>query len=165
MGLAACGNDSSAGDSTAAGGGGGSGAGGGDTVVQVSDEGTLVDGSGMTLYTADVENGGKIFCTDECVGFWFPLTVSSETVTAPAGVDGLATTKRPDGGDLQVTYDGAPLYTFKLDSAAGDTEGDGFTDDFAGQHFVWHTVATDDSAGTTPETTTEPDSGGGYGGY
>lgn len=152
--LAACGSETESGGTSASG--------GGDAVVQTNDSGVLVDGSGMTLYTADVEEGGKIACVDSCIGFWFPLTVSSETVTAPEGLPGdLATITRPDTGDLQVTYDGMPLYTYKLDGAAGDTEGDGFSDDFAGQLFTWSAVTVDGAAVTT-EDNAPPEDDGGY---
>jgi predicted lipoprotein with Yx(FWY)xxD motif len=43
--------------------------------------------------------------------------------------------RRPDG-KLQVTYRGAPLYTFYLDRKRGDIGGNGFKD--VG---VWHPVS------------------------
>jgi hypothetical protein len=63
---------------------------------------------------------------------------------------------------MQVTAGGRPLYTFTQDSP-GNVKGNGFTDDFNGQHLTWHAVTADGTAaGMTPTT-----SGGvpAYGGY
>ena len=45
----------------------------------------------------------------------------------PAGVKGLSLVTRPDH-TRQVSYKGAPLYTFTGDKRAGDTKGNGFKD-------------------------------------
>lgn len=127
----------------------------------------LVDSKGMTLYTSEQEKNGKIMCTGACTGFWMPLTVSGKTVSTPAGVTGkLATVKRPDG-KTQVTYNGGPLYTFRLDKSSGDDKGNNFSDSFSGTKFTWH------AAGTTKSSTSNSgnnnggndygnDYGGGY---
>src|SRR5262249_23083747 len=98
----------------------------------------LVNGSGDTLYFADQESGGSIHCVNACLQFWTPLTVDSGAMpTAANGVSGaLATVNRPDGMK-QVTYNGKPLYTFSLDTAAGQAKGNGFTDAFSGIQFHW----------------------------
>jgi predicted lipoprotein with Yx(FWY)xxD motif len=78
-----------------------------------------------------------------------------------AGVSGtLATTARPDGAH-QITYNGAPLYTFALDTAPDQTKGNGTTDSFGGKPFTWHALVTSGGA-TAPSPST---SGGGYGNY
>src|SRR5215471_4487572 len=42
---------------------------------QVSGAGTvLTDQSGMTVYEAQQEAGGKILCTAGCLSFWMPVT-------------------------------------------------------------------------------------------
>jgi predicted lipoprotein with Yx(FWY)xxD motif len=89
----------------------------------------LVDGaSGKTVYlfTKDVQGNGKSACTGGCLETWPALTV--EAGAAPTGGDGvdaakLGTITREDNGELQVTYDGLPLYFFKNDSAPGDLKG------------------------------------------
>jgi predicted lipoprotein with Yx(FWY)xxD motif len=94
----------------------------------------LVNRKGLTLYSLSVERHGKFICTDsECLSFWTPLTVKKGA--KPNGIAGLATVKRPDGR-TQVTYHGRPLYTFYLDHARGDDEGEGFKD--VG---IWHAAA------------------------
>jgi predicted lipoprotein with Yx(FWY)xxD motif len=86
----------------------------------------LVNARGMTLYKYDQDTSGASNCTGSCATAWPPLTVTSGTSpTGGSGVTGtLATITRPDG-TKQVTYNGAPLYTWKQDTKAGDVTGDG----------------------------------------
>jgi predicted lipoprotein with Yx(FWY)xxD motif len=132
--LAACGDNSS--EETAAPAGGG-----GQTVALKSIDGigdVLVDAGGKALYASDVESDGKVHCTDGCTSFWEPLTLDSGSPTAADGVGKLGVIKRADGA-RQVTADGKLLYTFSEDSA-GEVEGNGFSDDFDGEHFTWNAV-------------------------
>jgi len=106
-------------------------AGGGATVnaEAVGSAGTiLVDGAtGMTVYifTKDTKDSGTSVCTGGCLETWPALTVASgETPTGGDGVTGtLGTITRADNGELQVTYNGLPLYFFKNDKAPGDLNG------------------------------------------
>jgi predicted lipoprotein with Yx(FWY)xxD motif len=96
---------------------------------EVGDAGViLVDGAtDMTLYmfTKDTKDSGKSACTGGCLETWPALTVAAgETPTGGDGVTGtLGTITREDNGELQVTYNGLPLYFFKNDSAPGDLNG------------------------------------------
>jgi predicted lipoprotein with Yx(FWY)xxD motif len=116
-------------------------------VATVGDAGdVLVDARGAALYTADQEADGEIRCTASCAKTWLPLTITDGAEPTGTDVPGtLATVKRPDGSS-QVTYDGAPLYTF-ADDGPGQVTGDGLSDSFGGETFSW-TVASvsDDSA-------------------
>jgi predicted lipoprotein with Yx(FWY)xxD motif len=126
----------------------------------------LVNSNGMTLYSADQEKNGKIMCTGACTGFWQPLTVSGKTVAKPAGFTGtLATIKRPDNGKTQVTYNGSPLYTFRLDSSTGQTKGNNFSDAFGGTKFTWHAAGSTKSSGTSNGGNNNNGGGYNYGGY
>jgi predicted lipoprotein with Yx(FWY)xxD motif len=129
----------------------------------------LVDSQGMTLYHLSGERNGKFICTSSgCLGVWHPLSASAG---APSGsVGSLGTVKRPDGAE-QVTYKGAPLYTFAQDQNPGDAKGQGIKD--VG---TWTavTVGAGSSSGapaaaspaTTPTETTPPaSSSGGSKGY
>jgi predicted lipoprotein with Yx(FWY)xxD motif len=95
----------------------------------VGSQGTLVvaGSNGMTVYTftKDVADSGASACTGGCITKWPALTVpAGSTPTAGSGVTGkLATITRSDGGALQVTYNGLPLYFFSGDKAAGDSSG------------------------------------------
>jgi len=124
----------------------------------------LVDSKGMTLYTLS-NNGMSVPCTGQCLGFWPPLLLpTGETSPVAQGVANLAAAKTAAGE--QVAYLGAPLYTFSMDKAPGDTNGEGITS-FGG---TWHVVKIGASTGTTspaagvPATSTPTTaSGGGYG--
>lgn len=97
---------------------------------EVGDAGTiLVDAeSGLTLYyfENDVKDSGESACLEGCIAAWPPLTVAEgETPTGGEGVDAskLGTITRTDSGELQVTYDGLPLYFFQNDEEPGDLNG------------------------------------------
>jgi predicted lipoprotein with Yx(FWY)xxD motif len=117
----------------------------------------LVDAAGKPLYTPDEEADGMIRCTGACTSFWMPLAPGAATPSA----NGLtfAVISRPDGSQ-QVTADGKPLYTFAEDSP-GQLKGNGFADDFSGQHFAWHVVVA--GGGAAPTAPASNSSGGGYG--
>jgi predicted lipoprotein with Yx(FWY)xxD motif len=158
--LAACGgdDDDSSGDAA-------SGSQSGNEVVAVAsiaDAGeVLVDADGAALYTSDQEADGMVRCTASCAETWLPLTVSDDTELAAADVPGtLATVKRPDGAD-QVTFDGAPLYTFADDGGPGRVTGDGLSDRFAGELFSWNVASVSDDSGEDEESSA-PSVGGGY---
>jgi predicted lipoprotein with Yx(FWY)xxD motif len=123
----------------------------------------LVDRTGRTLYAANQEGSGKpIKCTGSCVGFWLPLTATRPAVRGEGiAADRLATVERPDG-KMQVAFDGKPLYTFKLDTAAGMTKGDGITDSFNGTTFAWHAATLDGPSNQSPNADTNG-TGGRYG--
>jgi predicted lipoprotein with Yx(FWY)xxD motif len=132
---------------------------------QLSGVGTvLVNSSGMTIYSVKTpaELNGNIKCTGTCLSFWFPVTASSVN-PGSSGLPGkLDTIHRPDGG-TQLTYNGRPLYTFKLDTAAGQAHGNNYTDSFNGITFTWQVVTTSGTpaGGGSPAAT--PSSGqGGY---
>jgi predicted lipoprotein with Yx(FWY)xxD motif len=129
----------------------GASAGSQSTLVSVeSVDGTdvLVDSEGRTLYSAVVEQDGRIRCTGACESFWDPVSVSrSEADSASADLDlELGVVKRPDGG-RQLTLDGRPLYSF-TEEGPGQLEGDGFVDDFDGTHFEWEAAATERQEGS-----------------
>jgi predicted lipoprotein with Yx(FWY)xxD motif len=117
---------------------------------QLSGVGTvLVDSSGKTIYTPKTppEADGTIRCTGPCLSFWFPVTVSSAN-PGPGGLPGqLGTIRRSDDGKTQLTYNGKPLYTFRLDTAAGQAHGSNFTDSFSGTSFTWQAVTASGAAG------------------
>jgi len=119
----------------------------------------LVNNQGMTLYRLSGEQNGKWICTSAaCVQTWHPLIAPSGG--APTGTVGsLGTVKRPDG-TMQVTYKGAPLYTFVQDQKAGDAKGQGIKD--VG---TWGAISTSATASgkSTKSAPTPASSGGGYG--
>ncbi len=127
------------------------------TVATSAKDGTYLAGTdGMALYIFKKDTGSTSACTDSCADNWPPFTVEAgESATAGDGVTGtFATIDRADG-TKQVTYNGAPLYYFAADKAAGDTNGQGIND-------VWFlaTPTTTSSGSNPPSGGYDP---GGYG--
>jgi predicted lipoprotein with Yx(FWY)xxD motif len=144
--VAGCGSSGGSTAGSGSGGAGGSGnaaaAGGVVSTRRLSGIGTaLVNGLGMTIYTpaTPAEANGKIACTGSCLSFWFPVTAGSGSPAASGLPGRLGTIRRP-GGAAQLTYNGRPLYTFRLDKAAGQAHGSNFTDSFSGTSFTWEVV-------------------------
>lgn len=82
---------------------------------------TFVDAKGMTLYTFDKDAGGKSVCNGPCADNW-PALIAADDAKPTADM----TIVVRDDGKKMWAYKGKPLYTFKQDTAAGDTKGDGF---------------------------------------
>ncbi len=121
----------------------------------------LVNGKGQTLYMLTSEKGGKITCTDDngCTKVWpdteLPKGVTAATVGSGIQASLLGTVKN-SAGDLYVTYDGWPLYTYAGDSGPGQANGEAITG-FGG---TWYVLSTSGS----PVTSSHPQSGSGSGG-
>jgi predicted lipoprotein with Yx(FWY)xxD motif len=126
------------------------------SIENVDGSEVLADAQGRTLYSAAVEEGGKILCVDACTSFWEPVVASPADADRAAGDLGadLSVLTRPDGGQ-QLTFDGLPLYTFTEEDAR-QLEGDGFVDDFQGTHFEWQAARTDGGSNSNTQD-------GGYG--
>lgn len=92
----------------------------------------LTDGKGMTLYYFKKDQKDKNSCTGPCLENW-PIYYGDQ-VTAPRGSDAkdFGEFIRADG-KKQSTFKGWPLYYFKGDKAAGDTNGQGVKD-------VWYVI-------------------------
>ncbi|WP_368187232.1 hypothetical protein [Aestuariibius sp. HNIBRBA575] len=86
----------------------------------------LTDTNGMSLYTFDSDSAGMSACNGGCAVNWPPLMV--EDGAEASGKMSIIT--RADGSQ-QWAYDGAPLYFWKNDRAAGQVTGDGVGG-------VWH---------------------------
>jgi predicted lipoprotein with Yx(FWY)xxD motif len=115
----------------------------------------LVNAKGKSLYLFMKDRGGKSACSGGCATFWPPL-ISGLKPTAGTGVKAslLNTTMRGDGR-RQVTYNGHPLYTYKLDTGAGQTKGEG-NSNFGAKWWVVSArgTAVIKTAATTTTTTT-----------
>jgi predicted lipoprotein with Yx(FWY)xxD motif len=94
----------------------------------------VVDSTGRTLYTYDLDHrgSGTSACNAGCAQAWPPDLVSGQP-TVGTGVRGnLGVITRSDGSH-QLTLDGQPLYRYAGDSGPGDTSGDGLGG-------IWHLV-------------------------
>jgi len=157
LGVAACGGSD---DETGA-----SLAGSSTAIVSVASVGgtdVLADDSGMTLYSAAVEQGGEILCVDECTSFWEPVQASpADAGTAAGELDlDLSVVQRPDG-EQQLALDGLPLYTF-TEEQAGALDGDGFVDEFQGTRFEWEAARTSGGSPSSGSSGDDPRDGYGY---
>jgi predicted lipoprotein with Yx(FWY)xxD motif len=127
--LAACSSSTKPGTATGAGTGSAtSGAAAVTVATRSAAPGTfLTDGSGRALYMFASDTSSTSTCSSTCATYWPPLSTTG-TPTAAGSATGsmLATITRADGSK-QVTYNGHPLYLFKLDTAPGDTKGQGST--------------------------------------
>ncbi|HEU5418472.1 MAG TPA: hypothetical protein VFV41_12355 [Streptosporangiaceae bacterium] len=174
--VAACGSaggSSSSGSgnagSTGSGNGGNAGATGGTVSTRnLSGIGTaLVTSSGMTIYTpkTPMESKDNLKCTGSCLSFWFPVTPSSAHLTSSGLPGKVGTIHRSDDGKTQLTYNGKPLYTFRLDTAAGQAHGNNFSDSFGGTSFTWQVVVSHGTAGggaASPSSSPSYSYGNGY---
>jgi predicted lipoprotein with Yx(FWY)xxD motif len=96
-------------------------------VVTVNGKSTtiLTNAQGRTLYYSKSDTATKVACTGACAKIWPPLLFTGT---------GLPTSATPLQGKLsvvtdangkQVEYNGHQLYTYSLDTAAGQTRGEG----------------------------------------
>lgn len=94
----------------------------------------LTDNANRTLYAYAKDSKDTSDCVDACTQNWPPF-LAPRTPLAPSGINAslLGTFARPDG-NLQVEYDGHPLYYFAGDKAPGDVKGQG-----VGQ--AWHVLS------------------------
>jgi predicted lipoprotein with Yx(FWY)xxD motif len=121
----------------------------------------LTDASGKTLYMFASDTATKSTCSSGCATFWPPLTTSgTPTATGGATATMLTTITRADG-TKQVVYGGHPLYYYKLDTAAGDTNGQG-SDNFGAK---WWLVAPSGQPIMSSPSSSSSSAGGGGGGW
>jgi predicted lipoprotein with Yx(FWY)xxD motif len=87
----------------------------------------LIGYTGMTVYTYAKDTGSTSTCYDTCATNWPPYIVSpvDNIQQLKAGVTGaVGTTVRTDG-QLQLTYNGKPLYFYAGDKTGSDVNGQG----------------------------------------
>ena len=109
-------------------------------LVKMAPARILTTAQGMTLYVYAPDKKNKSMCYGECAEYWPPMIVAPG-VKPPAALPGVAgafgVTMRTNGKH-QLTYNGAPLYTFIKDKKPGQMAGQGL--DVAGGY--WWAVVT-----------------------
>jgi predicted lipoprotein with Yx(FWY)xxD motif len=123
----------------------------------------LVNSNGHTLYMFERDKGGKSTCYTGCATVWRPLLKPGMVTLGPGVKRSLLGTTRRRNGTRQLTYNKHPLYTYKLDTRAGQTSGEGSTLFGAkwwalsatGKAVIKMTTTTTGTT-TTPTTTTTP---------
>jgi len=97
----------------------------------------LTDGKGRTVYLFTRDSGTTSSCTGGCTSVWPPVT-SPIAVQAGTGASAsLLGTTSGGGGQMQVTYNGHPLYYYVGDANPGDTNGEQLNQ-FGG---LWYAVS------------------------
>src|ERR1700751_4315555 len=131
----------------------------------VSGVGTvLVNGQGQTLYMLTSEKDGKITCTQAngCTQAWPETRLANGATAATAGSgvqSSLLGTVKGASGNLEVTYNHWPLYTFSGDAGPGVAKGQGLTS-FGGTWYVLN-----ESGNPVPSSQSGNASSGGGNGY
>jgi len=118
----------------------------------------LTNSRGFTLYWFALDTPTKSNCTGSCASYWPPVTGTPSMASGVSLTGHFGTIKRSDGS-TQATYEGHPLYTYKGDTAAGQTAGNGVS--LSGG--LWYAM-TPTGAKPTATKSSSPSSGGG-GGY
>jgi predicted lipoprotein with Yx(FWY)xxD motif len=119
----------------------------------------LTGPNGNTVYTLVSAQGTPLSCTGSCLTVWPPVTATAGTL--PHAGSGVSATLAIAASVMQITADGAPLYYFSGDSAAGQTFGQGIKS-FGG---TWYAVGANGQAvkSSSGATTTPTSSGSIYG--
>ena len=117
----------------------------------------LVDSQGRTLYLFTRDSGTTSSCSGACAVNWPPLLVTGKPTVGIGAKPSIVSTSARSNGKTQLTYNGHPLYLFKGDSKAGDTNGEGLNA-FGGNWFAVSPAGTQISAPA-------PSGGGGGNGY
>jgi predicted lipoprotein with Yx(FWY)xxD motif len=117
----------------------------------------LADSQGLTVYWFAADAPSKSNCAGACAAAWPPVTVTG-TPTEASGISGTLGTITRTGGTKQVTYNGHPLYTFKVDTAPGQVNGNG-VDGFGAK---WYAIT---PSGAAPASSPSSSPGGGGYGY
>ena len=95
----------------------------------------VVNGKGMTAYFYDLDraNSGKSACSGACLTYWPPI-LSGTSKPIAAGLSGRISTILTSQGKRQITINGRPIYTYALDKAPGDVQGQG-------AQGIWHVLS------------------------
>lgn len=83
----------------------------------------LTDGQGRSLYLFKADKNNESNCYDACAEAWPPLLTNGSAEAGNNVKSSLIGTIRRKDNKQQVTYNNWPLYYFKNDESAGQTNG------------------------------------------
>jgi predicted lipoprotein with Yx(FWY)xxD motif len=115
----------------------------------------LVTASGLTLYWFANDTATQSNCNGSCASYWKPLLGTAAAVSGTSLPHGFGTVKRADG-QMQITYDGHPLYTYTGDTASGQVNGNGLN---ASGGMWWAITPTGSELGASTASSTSGSSG------
>jgi predicted lipoprotein with Yx(FWY)xxD motif len=153
--LAGCGGSSTSGAGV-------SGSGPGIKTVSTSIGTVLTSSKGFTLYWFAPDTATKSTCNGKCAHFWPPVHGPASAASGVSLPGKFGTITRADGS-VQASYDGHPLYTYRLDRAPGQTKGNGLNLNGG----FWHAITPSGGmpGGAPSPSSSSSSSGGGGGGY
>jgi predicted lipoprotein with Yx(FWY)xxD motif len=138
--LAACGTSSSSTSGSGTGSGSSStvhvSSGTGIKTVSTSKGTVLTNSKGFTLYWYAIDTPAKSMCTGQCATFW-PAVPASTKVASGVSLSGKWGSVTDADGTKQLTLDGHPLYTFTVDKAPGQVNGNGVTTSGGASADLW----------------------------
>jgi predicted lipoprotein with Yx(FWY)xxD motif len=105
----------------------------------------LADSKGDTVYWFAADHGTTSACYGACAAAWPPVTGTPQAAAGVTLTGKLGTITRTDGVK-QATYNGHPLYTFKADTAPGQTRGN----DVNAFGAEWYAITVSPSGAATP---------------
>jgi len=120
----------------------------------------LTDAQGLTLYWFAIDTPTMSNCNGSCATYWPPVIGTPSAASGATLTGKLSTIKRSDG-QVQATYEGHPLYTYKGDTAAGQASGNGVN---ASGGLWWAMTPSGNiiKGGAAPATSSGGGGGGGY---
>jgi predicted lipoprotein with Yx(FWY)xxD motif len=138
-------------------------------LMSVSGHQVLTDSSGFVLYWFANDTMSASNCNASCATYWPPVLGTPSLASGVSLTGKLGTVKRSNG-QLQATYEGHPLYTFKSDTSAGEDSGNALN---ASGGLWWAMTASgakikakgssSGSGGSNPSPSSGSGGGGGYG--
>jgi predicted lipoprotein with Yx(FWY)xxD motif len=94
-------------------------------MTQSTSKGTvLTTAQGQTIYWFAIDTPTMSNCTGSCLTYWPPV-LGMPSAGGGASLSGSLGTITRSNGQVQATYDGHPLYTYKGDVGAGQVTGNG----------------------------------------
>lgn len=90
--------------------------------TSVSGHQVLTDSAGFVLYWFAKDTPTASNCSGTCLTYW-PAVLGTPSLASGVSLAGTLGTIKRSNGQLQATYDGHPLYTFKADTSAGQDSG------------------------------------------
>lgn len=94
-------------------------------LVKIATIRMLTTPTGMTLYMFTADKPNQINCSGGCATFWPPFLAHGRVTATVAHIKGAFGVATRAGGLKQITFNGAPLYTFSGDKKPGDINGQG----------------------------------------
>jgi predicted lipoprotein with Yx(FWY)xxD motif len=91
-------------------------------LMSVSGHQVLTDSAGFVLYWYANDTSTVSNCNGSCATYWPPV-IGTPSLASGVALSGKLGTIKRSNGQLQATYDGHPLYTFKSDTSAGMDSG------------------------------------------